>query len=1215
MEIVDKTVILIVQAMQMAVVLLIIVFAYTSTIAKEVKQESFQFWGSIRGEIDKTRPLLFIALGFLCNLIYLILNMIRAYEVKDIPASKISDPYFLIFLFNILTTYCFLLQSLPQLYISNDKNVNIKSSASIGKKESSGKALKYIIVTLFTIIVYVYFTLYGENLLFYSFEFVGCLLVSWHLFQLTSIHNDSLKDSYTRYLIFTGWMIWTSLQLWKPVGSGLGIPHDIIQLTGFSLSLLAKCLILFGLYDFSVRIGRRAIKDLTAKVEQLNILPKLVNSVSNSKDLKELSTKVVRHLTNKEVFDFDYAIFSEVNHLKQRIIYAASKIENNNIKQTEKWVWSDGITFDHHDIMAEVFRKGETIHAYREQLDERIININSEKSPLNREIYNTYNHQNLNRLFIPVKNLKDSDKNQNRVVAIIEVGYCVKGNGLNSDDLKIKDKIDRKGELNLYLDNCAQSYERLIDKDLEEKIASLLKNCDNLSKDDPIMYLQEILKSTCILVDAEFCFIALVPLDKNSQNSTLVFEDNETKDKEKIIENFLNCIEGDAVSGDDVKINESKFKQKMYELLGAKSMQVSEICFHEVKVGYLFMLSRNKYLFNEVVNSIIQKIADNIGATYNEKKFHNAVASLVSPDNAIIDLEANIQPLIEMIKSYFGTPYISIWLKDDKDYYVQKYASDELRLGCTNFGVNKIHMAEIELENEYKIIQINSNNAEIKYTPFKKFGRNNNLKTLLLQPLKTQHQSFGLINIYFKNSKNRIVYEDINFLNLISVKALITIQIHDLVRAFREISDSFTQNDLNSTLQTITNSAVNLLNADPVILYKSNDGVNVYCSDVTFSYKADFKEEELLKLIKSERKSHVHLAENIIKSGSRFFSNKNEYKDYIQKHSVSHNKIKFKDDFWDRENIKSLAAVKLVHKTASYIKPVGVLFINFRNEVTFNDEIIKVIETFAAFASGSISNGLVFKQNRQFLLDNLRLTKPLLTEALTAGALHDAKKIFDTTYFSYNRLVEKINDPYDFNNKKMNKITIRGELEKLKSFFVRLDDEFYKIEALYAPAQNTVIENHDVKKILQQQLDIMEAELFQKNIKVTKDFPNEEIFIDCDESQIGLAILNILKNAYQAMGNRGELEVRVKKVDNSQVKIEIVDNGKGISDDIKAIMFNPNITNKEGGTGLGLSMSKYVIENNHLGHIKGRTKDGKTTFTIILPIKLPSEPNIQDKEK
>jgi signal transduction histidine kinase len=245
---------------------------------------------------------------------------------------------------------------------------------------------------------------------------------------------------------------------------------------------------------------------------------------------------------------------------------------------------------------------------------------------------------------------------------------------------------------------------------------------------------------------------------------------------------------------------------------------------------------------------------------------------------------------------------------------------------------------------------------------------------------------------------------------------------------------------------------------------------------------------------------------------------------------------------------------------------------------------------------------MVSDQSRRFVLNNLRLTQPILIEALKAGALHNAKKAFDTIHSLFLNLLKKMDGRSDSDGKRMTSSDIRSKMEDLKPSFTMLKGHFLEIEERYSPAEPIVWGVHGVKKIIEQQLFNIEAEFFDLHIKVTRNFPTDEIRIECDQTQIGLALLNIIKNAYQAMTFRGELTVQVKET-GERVRIDITDNGKGISDELREVMFQPNISDKPGGTGLGLSMSKYVIETNHKGKINARSRQGRTTFIISLPKK------------
>ncbi len=97
-------------------------------------------------------------------------------------------------------------------------------------------------------------------------------------------------------------------------------------------------------------------------------------------------------------------------------------------------------------------------------------------------------------------------------------------------------------------------------------------------------------------------------------------------------------------------------------------------------------------------------------------------------------------------------------------------------------------------------------------------------------------------------------------------------------------------------------------------------------------------------------------------------------------------------------------------------------------------------------------------------------------------------------------------------------------------------------------------------------------------------------------------IENLIKNALDAIGTRnGKIDFRISQ-DNTVVRIEIKDSGKGIDAKKKKEVFRPGYSTKKRGWGLGLSLSKRIIESYHKGkiYVKNSTVDVGTTFEIIL---------------
>jgi signal transduction histidine kinase len=97
-------------------------------------------------------------------------------------------------------------------------------------------------------------------------------------------------------------------------------------------------------------------------------------------------------------------------------------------------------------------------------------------------------------------------------------------------------------------------------------------------------------------------------------------------------------------------------------------------------------------------------------------------------------------------------------------------------------------------------------------------------------------------------------------------------------------------------------------------------------------------------------------------------------------------------------------------------------------------------------------------------------------------------------------------------------------------------------------------------------------------------------------------IENLLKNALDAIEGRGDITVNLSN-QNGEIWIDVIDTGKGISRQNLSKVFNPGFTTKKRGWGLGLSLSKRIIEQFHKGRLfVKQSEPGKgTTFRIVLP--------------
>ena len=116
---------------------------------------------------------------------------------------------------------------------------------------------------------------------------------------------------------------------------------------------------------------------------------------------------------------------------------------------------------------------------------------------------------------------------------------------------------------------------------------------------------------------------------------------------------------------------------------------------------------------------------------------------------------------------------------------------------------------------------------------------------------------------------------------------------------------------------------------------------------------------------------------------------------------------------------------------------------------------------------------------------------------------------------------------------------------------------------------------------------------------LSKQLDESPLIVSGNKGQFQQVFINIINNAIDALSQGGRLSVETKSNDKWAI-VEFKDNGPGIPETEKSKIFEPFFSTK-GEAGLGLTISKDII-NNHHGKIELRTEEGKgTTFIIYLP--------------
>jgi signal transduction histidine kinase len=138
----------------------------------------------------------------------------------------------------------------------------------------------------------------------------------------------------------------------------------------------------------------------------------------------------------------------------------------------------------------------------------------------------------------------------------------------------------------------------------------------------------------------------------------------------------------------------------------------------------------------------------------------------------------------------------------------------------------------------------------------------------------------------------------------------------------------------------------------------------------------------------------------------------------------------------------------------------------------------------------------------------------------------------------------------------------------------------------------------EINDLMDETLELAKDRLELKNIKLQKDYGAESSEVVIDIAKMKIAFLNIIVNAIEAMEeSKGTLKIKTSRIADKCV-VEIIDNGAGMDENTLQKIFEPYFTNKDEGTGLGLTNTQNIILN-HGGSIAVNSEPGEGTSFII----------------
>jgi two-component system nitrogen regulation sensor histidine kinase GlnL len=176
---------------------------------------------------------------------------------------------------------------------------------------------------------------------------------------------------------------------------------------------------------------------------------------------------------------------------------------------------------------------------------------------------------------------------------------------------------------------------------------------------------------------------------------------------------------------------------------------------------------------------------------------------------------------------------------------------------------------------------------------------------------------------------------------------------------------------------------------------------------------------------------------------------------------------------------------------------------------------------------------------------------------------------------------------------------IIGEADRLQAL----------VNRLLTPNRAPAYRRTNIHEILSRARSLILAE-YQDALRVETDFDISIPDFQADGQQLMQAVLNIVRNAAEALAGNGVIRLRTRVARPMMLarrrcrlalEVRIEDNGPGIPEPIRDRVFFPLVTGREGGTGLGLTIAQTFVAQHH-GVIECESRPGRTVFTILLPL-------------
>jgi two-component system sensor histidine kinase HydH len=541
-------------------------------------------------------------------------------------------------------------------------------------------------------------------------------------------------------------------------------------------------------------------------------------------------------------------------------------------------------------------------------------------------------------------------------------------------------------------------------------------------------------------------------------------------------------------------------------------------------------------------------------------------------------LEDVLRLIVTVTANVMDSKICSLWILDERDQRLKLKATQSISeeyLKERSLAIGEGVVGHVALHNKTMTI------ANVLKEPLykeKELARREGLVSMLSVPMCIKDKVIGVINCYTSYPRTFSKSEE-EMLSTVANQAAICIENSGLMETL----------DIDEILRLVLEGVIKNIGFDRARLYLVNERRDVL--ECKMAVGVDVEKIKGIELPLDPEASIV----------SRSVMEKKPYIIPDARMDPRVNPV-LKEKF----NLHSLVVIPLFTKE----KALGAIAADHTEPGRrLTQETLDSVMRFAQQAGLAIQNASMYQELKNFSRQmeekiqkttaDLRKTESQLIRSeklaalgqLAAGIAHEIRNPLT----SINILIHSLRERLPSENSQQEDLkVIEEEIHRMNEIV----DQFLR----FAKPASPLLEKTDVLSIFEETLQLLRPQIEKQRIVVEKEFQALPM-IQMDPEQMKQAMLNLLLNAIQAMPEGGQLTLKGQNSKDGQwIHLSIEDSGMGISPEDIDKLFDPFFSTKEGGIGLGLSITHRIIDQHH-GKIEVENAPEKgTIFTVWLPI-------------